>query len=168
MTLTFDLDWTRIPMQRLSRAVLRKPPRYWIAAGLIWLVLCALAFTALRNPRFTELIELYAPGFVFACLAYLAFIAVQLLRQPFNRAQRAAPMRQRPSRLTLSAQGITMGNTLFEARYAWPAVIGTRQTEGYLILLIGPREYVPVPLDQLPAGVTPADLGARIAAWSHA
>ena len=77
------------------------------------------------------------------------------------RATLAAPFRHEEIEYRLCAEGIVRSN----GTLPWRWIVDVAEVPGATLLLLAPREYLPVPHDLLPEGVTPEVLRARIAAW---
>lgn len=77
----------------------------------------------------------------------------------------AAPMRQGETDVRMDASGIEMRGTDMLWHLGWSGIEEVDEIEGFTLLKPSRGEFLPIPHDRLPPGVTPADLDRAIRLW---
>jgi hypothetical protein len=101
--------------------------------------------------------------------AALMFFALVLISAPVNkriiRSMKEAPMRRNGTRIVLDAAGIATQGTGSHGFADWQNIQDVITIEDTTLLLYSGAEFYPIPHANLPAGISPSDLAAQIAAW---
>ena len=130
------------------RHVLKKPVRKVRILGTA-LVLLGLLVLAVSGGEFTGIVfgtGIVAIGLIYAVLAPARSVTVSLKRLPMALNQ--------PQRIELTDRSVRISSPLMTAEYAWAAVERAELAPGYLLLMFGRYQVMPVPLD----GLTPPEL----------
>lgn len=131
---------------------------------LVLRVLAILGFAALTFELGSRGIDLI-PGVVFCYGLAVVGIVIYYRFSAYERMIKSAPMRQIPISLRLGPDGVSAENALVQYHHRWGAFIGTIEDTEYLLLLQSAREFIPLPLDQLPEGWDAARLATQIEDW---
>ncbi len=107
------------------------------------------------------LVALYASiGAIFGNMA-----ALYLFGRHYRSLLAASALQKAPASVTLSADGVTLGSG---ALLAWSAVTAVTRWKGLTLLQFSPVDALVIPDANLPPGMTPEALSARIAQWRQA
>ena len=129
------------------RHVMKKPARRVRILGAV-LVLSGLFMLLVGGGEFVRVViaaTLIVVGLIYAVLAPALAVSRSLRRMPMALNQ--------PQRIELTDSSVRVGSPLITTEYAWAAVDRADLVPGYLLLMFGRYQVMPVPLD----GLTPAE-----------
>ncbi len=170
--------WADMPIDRFQARVMqgfRQPYRPWSAvlsvlswAALFFVILTA--YDALSDLRGRG--SMPDPGPVILIASFGAAAALGVISLAGRRLQGrmlasivAAPMRQGETDVRMDASGIEMRGTDMLWHLGWSGIEEVDEIEGFTLLKPSRGEFLPIPHDRLPPGVTPADLDRAIRLW---
>jgi hypothetical protein len=130
------------------RHVLRAPMRRVRVLGGV-LILLGLVLILLRSDNFTVV---WLSATVIAMgLAYALLLPARAIRRSLRRLPLTL---QQPQHIELTDRSLRLTSPLVSSEYAWAAFVRTELVPGYLMLMVGKYQVMPVPVD----GLTPAEL----------
>lgn len=170
--------YSDLPMHRLHARVMqgfREPPRLKsrVLRALSWaalFIVFVIVFKALSAFQSGEAEDDLGPVIFGGGIGALVAIAIvsRFGKQIQARVLAAlvdAPSRQGETEVRMDASGIEAHGTGTTWRIDWSCIGEVDEVEGFTLLKPSRAEFLPIPHDRLPPGVTPADLDRAIRLW---
>lgn len=166
-TLHLTYSWQDIPVAKLHA---RLTNRFY--GPLRWIVLI-LALTVLFS-TFTLLSARVFPGetqgqlpTILAALACAVTLGVgnTLGHKRLQAALLEAPIRQKDCSLAINAYGIAAAGGALHSSADWTDVTEVVELGSFVLIMLSPLEYIPIPDFALPPDMTRADLVVQLRQW---
>ncbi len=132
-----DLDRYATAFRYVSRDAYRKVRIVGIIVAVIGVAVLALGADAWP----------FGLGLLVLGVLYLFYVP----RKSLQSSMRALPMVLRqPQRIEIGDPGVRILSPLMSTEYAWAAFMKTQEIPGQLLLMLGKRQVLPVPLTTVP------------------
>lgn len=166
-TIYLTYSWQDIPVAKLSSRLTNRffGPLRWIVLVLALASLFA-SFTLLRAHLFPQdtgnhLATILA---IVACVVTLG-LGNTLGHKRLQAALMDAPIRQRDCALAINEHGIAAEGGALHTRVDWSDVIEISELGGFVLIMLSPLEYIPIPLFSLPPDLSRDELLERLHTW---
>lgn len=151
-----------------SRVLKRGGSPIWFLVGLA----AALFVTIIGSRLVIEALGIRFPELqVYGPIALGVIVGFVLLRQrgkkKYNEV-RSAPLNQLDTDVWVDAEGVHTSSEASRCSFAWSHIVDVMTSKDAILVLITPNQYLVIPYNKLPEGVTPAEAWAAIEAWRGA
>lgn len=166
-TIYLHFSWRDVPVARLSD---RLTSRFF--GPLRW-VLLILSVTVLLSTYAILSTTIYPDddgGHMSVILAIVACVTLlgignTLGHKRLQAALMAAPLRQRDCALAINQYGINAEGGALHAQVDWADVTEIAEVGGFVLIMLSPLEYIPIPIFALPKDLRQSDLVAQLRQW---
>lgn len=163
--LTFS--WRDIPVARLTNRLTMRffGPLRWIAVLLAVTVLFA-SFNLLQTHVFPhESGAQLSTVLAVICCAVTLGIGNTLGHKRLQAELANAPIRQKPCSLAINQYGIAGGGGALYSHVDWADVTEIAETGSFILIMLSPLEYIPIPDFSLPPETTRSELVRQLREW---
>ena len=169
-TIYVTYSWQDIPVAKLTNRLTMRffGPLRWIALLLAVTVLFA-SFNLLQTHVFPQENGTHMST-VLAAMACAAMLGIgnTLGHKRLQAALMAAPIRQKECSLAINQYGIAAEGGALHAHVDWADVTEIAEMGGFVLIMLSPLEYIPIPEFSLPPEWTRQDLLLRLREWHEA
>jgi len=170
--IVIKIDWTQINRPKIYRQLTKRyygtaPRLIIIAAAMALLILSFIVMRATFGPSF---FPQNGANYIFPLMC--AGIGMRVLnnhwRKKLLHELDSAPVRQGIRSVILTPDGVTSPSSLILGSINWPEITEVVELPDTTLILFSPLEYIPLPDNGLPSGLTRAALLDQIAEWRKA
>lgn len=169
-TIYLTFSWRDIPVAKLTNRLTVRffGPLRWIAVLLAVTVLFS-SFNLLQTHVFPHESGAHMSTVLAAmfCAAMLG-IGNTLGHKRLQAALLNAPIRQKPCRVAINEHGITAEGGALHSHVEWADVTEIAETGSFVLIMLSPLEYIPIPDFSLPPETTRSELVRQLREWHQA
>lgn len=169
-TLYLTFSWRDIPIAKLTNRLTMRffGPLRWIALLLAVTVLFA-SFKLLQTHVFPHESGAHMST-VLAAIACAAMLGIgnTLGHKRLQAELVNAPIRQKPCSLAINQHGIAAEGGALHSHVDWADVTEIAETGSFVLIMLSPLEYIPIPDFSLPPETTRSELVQQLRAWHQA
>lgn len=169
-TIYLSYSWQDIPVAKLTTRLTNRffGPLRWLVLILSVIVLFS-TYTLLREHVFTDEGSTQMSTLLSAVASSLMLgIGATLGHKRLQAAMMQAPIRQKDCALAINRHGIAAEGGALHAQVDWADVTEIVELGAFVLVMLSPLEYVPIPVFALPPDMEREDLIEQLRTWHQA